>query len=199
MQVRVAAAVIAGGSSRRMGRDKRGLPVDGVPMLTRVVRTARTVAEHVIVVRGVSTGDPSALADGAEVVVDLRDAAGPLAGVEAALTRLAAADAVLMLAADHPWVQPAVLALLVDTLVDTADADVAVLGGVEPPQPLVAAYRPRAVAAVSAMLDRGERRLTRLLDQVAVATVAQQDWQAVDPQGASMRDVDRPADLRGPA
>ena len=46
----VSGAVLAGGRSRRMGRDKRLLEVDGEALLARTVRVLGTVADDVTVV-----------------------------------------------------------------------------------------------------------------------------------------------------
>jgi pimeloyl-ACP methyl ester carboxylesterase len=46
--LRVCGAVLAGGRSRRMGRDKRVLDVDGLPLLTRAVQALREVVAEVV-------------------------------------------------------------------------------------------------------------------------------------------------------
>lgn len=194
---RLGGAVIAGGHSRRMDRDKRLVPVGGVPLLTRAVRAMRAVTPDVVVVTAPGNLPPEAVRDGAPVVTDQRVDAGPAAGLEAALTHLADRDAVVVLAGDHPWAVPAVLRLLADTLLARPDAEVALLAGTQRPEPLVAAYRPAARERMAPLLDGGERRLVGLLDHLAPVLVPEEDWRTLDPEGWTLRDVDEPGDLEG--
>lgn len=85
-----AAIVLAGGGSRRMGRDKAWLELDGRPLLARVIELlARRCAPIVI-----STRPGQRLPELAGVapwrVDDPTPDAGPLVGLHAALERLAA-------------------------------------------------------------------------------------------------------------
>ena len=49
---RIGAVVLAAGASRRMGTNKSLLPIDGEPMLARVVGILRFVANPMVVVTG---------------------------------------------------------------------------------------------------------------------------------------------------
>lgn len=187
-------AVLAGGASRRMGRDKRVIEIDGIPMLRRAVEAVREVADEVLVVTAPRRPMPADLAAGTPVVEDLRPDAGPLAGIEAALTA-ARHDLVLVLACDHPAASPAVLAALLGALEATPSADVVALGTPSGPQPLVAAYRRGALPTISRLLDEGERRPTCLGEHLTVLSLAESDWRERDPQGATAYDVDTPEDL----
>lgn len=187
-------AVLAGGLSRRMGRDKRRIEVEGVPLLRRAVDAARSVCREAVVVTAPGRPVPAELACGVPVVEDLRADAGPLAGIEAALAT-ARHDLVLVLAGDHPDASPTVLAALIRTLAATPSADAVALGTPAGPQPLVAAYRREALAVVSQLLDAGERRPTCLPDHLTVLSLAEADWRETDPQARTAFDVDTPEDL----
>jgi FdhD protein len=106
-------------------------------------------------------------------------------------------ELVLVLAGDHPHVEPDVLRMLLGRLTEHPEADAAVLATDEGPQPLVAAYRPRAGATIASLLDAGERRAMRLLDHLEVVVVPPAEWYRVDPDGRTAIDVDSPADLAG--
>lgn len=191
----VSGAVLAGGRSRRMGRDKRWVEVDGIPMLVRAVTAVRAVADHVQIVGGLDlVGDvPDEIAD-VLAIADLRAGQGPLGGIETALAT-AEHEVVVVVAVDHPWLNPAVLDLLVAQLGIEPEVDAAVLGSADGPQPLVAAYRRAALPTVRRLLDEGERRTMALLDNLAVAVVEREAWARLDPQGWTARDVDTPEDL----
>src|SRR5450631_3928259 len=72
--------VLAGGRSRRMGRDKALLEWCGIPLIERAVRSLRSVTSTVRIV-----GDREDLARFAPVVADTFPASGPLGGIHAAL------------------------------------------------------------------------------------------------------------------
>lgn len=192
----VSGAVVAGGRSRRMGRDKRHLDVDGVALLARAVAAVSAVADdvHVIVAADEDLTDLAVLAAGAQLHRDRRQDQGPLAGLEVALTR-AAHEVVVVLAGDHPYGEPAVLRLLASRLAETPDALAATIVTDRGPQPLVAAYRRAALTQVVAHLDAGERRATVFLDALEPIRVDAADWQALDPAGRTALDVDTPDDV----
>ena len=187
-----AAIVLAGGRSSRFGRDKLVEPVDGVPMLERAVDAVAGLVDEVLVV--VAPGAAVRIPAGARRVDDARAFEGPLAGVDAGL---AATDAevVLVVGGDMPSLVPAVLRRLVDALGD-ASVDAAVLeaGGRHRPLPM-ALRRSPAIAITAILLASDERRLRALRDGLALAVIPDAEWQLDDPDGATLRDVDRPEDL----
>jgi FdhD protein len=198
----VSGAVLAGGRSRRMGQDKRWLPIDGVPLLARAVAAVAAVADEVLVVTA-APADAAAVAAALDDLPpgtarwqgDQRPGQGPLAGIEAALAE-ASHDVVLVLAGDHPEAMPAVLRALLDLLHTHPEADAAVLASDRGPQPLVAAYRRAALPAIRALLDAGERRATRIVDHLDTVVLEHSAWQRLDPTGATVRDLDTPEDLQ---
>jgi molybdopterin-guanine dinucleotide biosynthesis protein A len=186
---RASGIVLAGGASRRMGRDKRLLPIDGEPMLRRVVRSIASISDEVIVVTAPGRPLPEGVLDGldARVVSDGRSEAGPLAGLEAGL-RACRTDLAIVVAADMPWIDPGLLAGLLVRLAD-ADADAVAVAGDRGPEPLLAAYRCGPVlASVTRLLDAGERRMAALLGALRVETIS-------DAGGRSAVNVNEPADL----
>lgn len=192
MTVTASGIVLAGGAGRRMGRDKRTVPVDDRPLLSLAVAAVAAVSGDVAVVT--CPGRPLADAHGARTVLDRRPDAGPLAGLEAGL-RAATHDLVVALAGDHPAASPAVLAGLAARLGNEPTLDAVVLDTDRGPQPLVAAYRRRVHAVAGDLLDRDERRARALLDHLDVAVVEQADWHRLDPAGATAVDLDTPQDL----
>ena len=179
-----------------MGRDKSAIEVEGRPLLARTLAAAADAVGPESVARIIGTPAAPDSATLGRWLPDLRPDQGPLGGLETALKTADGAEIVLVAGVDHPWLEPAVLALLVDTLVAAPDeVDAVVLGTVAGPQLLLGAYRPAALARVSALLDRGERRLHALLDELHVEVVALERWRPLDPLGATTIDVDDPATL----
>lgn len=192
----VAVAVLAGGGSRRMGRDKAAIEVEGRTLLERALAAAGQVASPGAPVHVIGTsGSPASAARG-RWVQDRRPGQGPLAGLETALTVADDAAAVLVVAVDHPWLAPAVLARLVETLLASPEGvDGVVLGTADGPQPLLGAYRPEARARIGALLDAGVRRLQSVRDALHLEVLPEARWRPLDPLGATAVDVDDPEGL----
>ena len=155
--------VLAGGASRRMGRPKHELMLDGETLLARMVRRARAVAGQVIVL------GPPERAQGLSVAAlpDEIAGRGPLGAIYTGLIHTRT-EFNLFLSCDLPFVHPRFLSLLAAEAIKwRADATLAAtLGGGL--QPLAAIYRRRARAAVRRSLERGRNKLTRFFPMVSV-------------------------------
>jgi molybdopterin-guanine dinucleotide biosynthesis protein A len=185
----VAAAVLAGGASRRMGRDKATLPVGGVELAAQALAVAARVASPVVLVA--PPGHPARRLT-AGLVSD--PGRGPLAALAAALDALDA-EHVLVLAGDHPGLRVELLA----HLIGLRARGEAVACRREPRlEPLVAVYqRAPALAAARARLAEpaGDRSLLGLLAALRTLVVAEAEWRLLDPDGRSFVDLDDPAAL----
>jgi molybdopterin-guanine dinucleotide biosynthesis protein A len=194
-----AAAVLAGGASRRMGRDKATMPVGGVALAAVVLAAAARVADPVLLVapeghpaRALAAGPVAAGRPAPGLVAD--PGRGPLAAVAAALAVLDA-EHVLVLAGDHPGL----LVELLDHLLGLRGLGQAVAcrrgGRLEP---LVAVYRRAPALAAAGDLLAGPaagRSLRGLLAALDTVVVEEPQWRALDPDGHSFVDLDEPADL----
>ena len=176
----VVGAVLCGGASRRMGRDKALLLVDGVPMAVRVAAVLRAAGCASVVAIG---GDRDALAAaGLTVIADEFPGEGPLGGVITALAAHPEAAAVVIVACDLPRLQPQSVRALLDGL---GDHEVAVAAAGDRQQPVCAAWRPAAAATLRDMFDAGERRMVAALGALSQVTVpvAPQDLTNVNTLG----------------
>ncbi len=198
--------VLAGGRSSRFGRDKLAEPTSDGPLLHRAIRRVAAASTEIVVV---SAPDASEAIRAPDLAIPLRRAvdpqlhAGPLvgllAGAEAANERL-----VLVVGGDMPSLEPAVLRLMLRRMVPAAGtgaapyfaAQVVALEfqGVVQPLPLVL-DRDAAISAASDLLASGERSLRRLVAALDVAVIPEREWRVLDPDAATLRDVDVPSDL----
>jgi molybdopterin-guanine dinucleotide biosynthesis protein A len=182
LPVNVAAgAILAGGGSRRMGRDKALVEIAGVAMARRVADALAAGGCARVLVIG---GDAPALGRlGLEVVEDRWPGEGPLGGILTALDAVAASA--LVVACDLPWLDAAsVAALLAAAAASDADAVVATTGRLEP---LCAVWSPSAAAALQAAFDGGQRAVSAALTGLRVVT------HRVRP--GVLHNVNRPDDL----
>lgn len=177
VEARLLGAVLAGGRSRRFGRDKTTVPVDGVPMIERAVAALEGVCSETIVVSS-RTDTPEGRW---RIVPDSRPDRGPLAGIEAALSEAGGkgpetdGSAVLVLAADLPLVDANAareLAVAFRSAPPSIDAVAASRGGADPAfEPLFAVYRRRCLPVVARLLDEGRAAAQELFEAVEGRTV----------------------------
>lgn len=189
--VHVEGAILAGGAGTRMGRDKGSVPWRGVPLAERVARALGACVARVRVV--VRPGAP--LPVDLERIEDRRELRAPIVGVEAAL-EACEASAVLVAACDMPELDPRVLLALLALVPTEGGADVVAPQTARGPEPLLAVYRPRILPEVRARIERGDPALHALLAAVDTLYVPEMELRALDPELASLRNANRPADLR---
>ena len=155
----LAAVVLCGGASRRMGTDKAFLPFRGTTLLGHQLETLRSLDPAQIMISGRAGVDyPTDRA--VEIVVDPVPDLGPVAGIHAALQHCRHPH-LLVLAVDTPLVSQSLLAELLAVRTPTQGA---VFYRKDLPEPLVAVY-PRGALAVAA--GQLERELLRARDFVS--------------------------------
>jgi molybdopterin-guanine dinucleotide biosynthesis protein A len=195
----VSGIVLAGGRSSRFGGDKLAARYADRPLLDRAVDALAPHSSEVVVV--LAPGDDRPLP---QSIVPVRRATdpelhgGPLVGLLAGL-EAASEPVVLVSGGDMPTMSDAVLAALVRALTATegaAEAALLVRRGV--PQPLPAAIRNGAATETARrLLADGERSLFALFRSLPVRHLAEGEWRGLDPEGATLHDVDEPGDLGG--
>ncbi|MCX4812289.1 molybdenum cofactor guanylyltransferase [Streptomyces sp. NBC_01239] len=128
------AVVLAGGAARRLGgADKPGLRVGGRALLDRVLGACADAGTTVVV------ADPRPTARPVRWAREEPPGAGPVAALDAGL-RHTTAEAVVVLSADLPFLEPATVRRLL-TALRTSGAEGALLTDADGrDQPLVAAY-----------------------------------------------------------
>lgn len=188
----ITAAVLAGGRSMRMGVDKTLLPVDGRPLLARVVDAVEEVCAHTIVVTNrPETLDGIDLGPGIRVLTDEVPYQGPLGGLVTALAE-AEDEWVLAVAADMPHLSPAVVRALWDA---RAGADAVLPVTPEGPEPLLALYSRGCLPAARRVLATGRRRLVAMFAELNVIEVPVESLRSVDPELRSFLNVNTPEEL----
>lgn len=181
----VSAALLLGGASTRMGRDKALLAVAGEPAALRLARLLASLFEDVLLVGG----EPPASAPGRRVP----DVAGPRCALRGLVSALGAAreERVLVLATDLMAMTPDLLLALVahpegDAVVPRTSAHA---------HPLCALYRRApALAAARRSLAAETLALTSVLAQLDVRWLEGEDLAALDPRGAALANVNTPDD-----
>lgn len=151
--------VLAGGRSRRMGRDKAGVVLAGKPMLEHMLGKLMSLGlrARVAGLRGKVEGIET------EVVQDAHPDCGPLSGLETAL-RCSREPWALVVGVDLPLIPVDFLAWLMERAQLTgAMATVPRLLG--EPQPLCAVYRRELLPAISEALESGDFKVLNAVER----------------------------------
>ena len=183
----LAAAVLAGGHSRRLGgADKSSLPVGGQPILERILR-----ALHPVITRIFAVGDHhgAAARAGLTVLDDLIPDGGPLGAIYTAIVG-SPCDRTLVLACDMPFVTGAFVA----HLAAIGGADLVIPRDRKGLQPLCAIYSRSCADGIRARLDRGERHAAALPEGVRVVEIGPEELAEYDPDGLLFVNVNTPHD-----
>lgn len=141
-------AILAGGESRRMGRDKARLEHRGDTLLERTVRLAGGIADRVLVV---GRSDPDLASHETVVAVeDRRPDRGPLGGLFTALRQVEAP--VLLVACDMPLLDRQVFEWVADPP-EVGDVDGIATLRDDRVEPLFSIYFPSILPVVEQRLD----------------------------------------------
>ncbi len=190
----VVGVVLAGGASRRMGRDKALIEVAGTSLAEHAARRLAEVVTEVVLADGGRRSVPGrrSIADG--------PGAGPAAGILAAAALRPGRD-LLVLACDLPQVPAALL----ERLARPTAADARVprwQRAVRRPavEPLCALYRPRALARLEARVAAGgpasrSLALHRLLDDLEVRYLEAEELRPFGLPGELFLNLNHPQDL----
>jgi molybdopterin-guanine dinucleotide biosynthesis protein A len=176
-----------------MGRDKAGLVLGGETLLERAVRVLDALAPRVLLACG---REPRYAELGRELVLDRRPQGGPLAGLESALLRLAEEGGgwLGVLACDMPRAEPAVLAACA-ARARAEGQDAVYFEDAAGLEPLLGVVHTRALPAVQAALERGERRCVAFHRDVRVGTVRAEELPLDLRARGVARNLNTPAEL----
>jgi len=185
----ITVSIQAGGRSRRMGGDKGLQILKGKPLVQHVYERVADLADEIIL----TTNNPRGYAFlGVRMVADEKPGAGALQGLRTAL-QAAHGEHVLVVACDMPFLQPVLLAYLLEKRA-RADVIVPVAGGYY--EPMHAVYARGCLAPISECLAAGDNKVIAFFSQVSVLEIAEADLRALDPDLDSFRNINTQAELR---
>jgi len=176
LRPRASAVLLAGGDSRRMGRDKGLLPIGEKPMIAHIVDRLKALFDDILVAAN-RPGDYAFL--GAEIVSDRAPGCGPLMGIASALPRTKN-DLNFVMACDIPEFDPGFISRLA-TQAAGFDAVLPINARGEL-EPVFAFYRKSVVESARAILASGGRSILDLLPRIR--------WRSVPiPDGIEIRNI----------
>ena len=190
----ISVVILAGGISRRLGRDKAAEPFGDETLLHRVVRRAsEAVGSNDVVIVVANTGQseraPSDIPH--RLVLDALPGSGTLGGIYTGL-EAARNEWALVVACDMPFLSAPLLRYMTG-LRDGVDAVTPVISG--RPEPTHALYSRLCIPAISQRLQAGQLKAAGFLDLVRVLYVDEDEARRFDPELLSFFNVNRPEDL----
>ena len=178
--------VLAGGASKRMGRDKARIRLRGSSLVEAAAALLGHVVDEVLVAdRGLGlTPDYRSIADG--------PGAGPMAGILGAAAQRPDRD-LLVLACDLPDVPVPLL----QRLAEPTREDACVPRWRRGPEPLCALYRPAALATMAAEARAGRLALHTMLrlEHLSVCYLERDSLAAFGPPERVFLNLNTPEDL----
>ena len=184
------AVILSGGLNTRMnGHNKAFLEIGGRTILDRLLESLRFVFHEILIV----TRQPE-LYTGQDlrIVEDIYPDRSSLTGIHAGLVN-AEAQFAFVVPCDTPFLQQAIIRLLLEEL--EPDLDVAVPFYDGHYQPLCAVYSRNCIPAIEAQLDRDDYKIINLFDGMQVKIIAEEKIKAADPELLSFLNVNTPAAL----
>ena len=188
----ISAVILAGGQSRRLGRDKAVEPIGGLPLIRRVIERVEQVASEVlVVVADSSRGEELPLDPRHRVVPDRYPGTGSLGGIFSGL-EAGSNPWVVAVACDMPFLN---LSLIGRMLALREDMDVVVPLIEGRPEPTHALYSKTCLPFIEPKLRDRQLKISGFYDQVRVHYLPEEEVASLDPQFLSFFNVNTPEDL----
>lgn len=190
-------AILAGGRSRRMGRDKALMKIGDRTLLEIVAERASNVADELLVI---ASERPEYAALGYTVIPDRYPDAGSLGGIYTAISAAKHAYC-LVLACDMPLLSRSLLIFMAslpreyDVLIPALPADRSDQGGRETLETLHAIYSRSCLAPIQSRLEAGHYKIVGFFDDVRVRRLDESTVRAIDPNLLSFFNANTPAEF----
>lgn len=188
----ISAVILAGGQSRRLGRDKAVEPIGGLPLIRRVIERVEQVASEVlVVVADSSRGGELPLDPRHRVVLDHYPGTGSLGGIFSGL-KAASNSWVIAVACDMPFLNLSLIGRML-ALRERMDVVVPLIDG--RPEPTHALYSKACLPFIEPKLLERQLKISGFYDQARVHYVPEEEVASMDPQFLSFFNVNTPEDL----
>ena len=188
----VTAVILAGGMSRRLGRNKAVEMFDGETLIRRAIRRMRQVAGNITVVVNNSNRIVELdLPDDVTAVIDEYPGKGPLAGIYTGLNASSTEWAVFC-ACDMPFLSPLLYRGLLSNR-DRCDAVVPIVDG--RPEPVHAAYSRACLGPIREKLAADDLKIAGFFQDVSVRYFTEDEVRAIDPDLLSFFNINTQQDL----
>ena len=185
----ISGVILAGGKSRRMGRDKRTLEWGGTKFLDKVCFTLSELFDEIILVTAIEDYPCGHLP--VRLVTDTIPHQGSLGGLFTGIKE-ASCGSVFGVACETPFLNPSVIS----RLCSLPENDVVMPKLSTGYQPLHARYSKRCSIIMEKMIQEGNLRIQSLIQEpsLSIQIVEETFFDDIDPFGYSFLNINTPAD-----
>jgi molybdopterin-guanine dinucleotide biosynthesis protein A len=191
MSSSVWAAILAGGTGRRLGGVEKGLIKIGGREIISIILESLKDFQTVIVCRDSNQAELYSVYG--DVITDIFKEMGPLAGIHSALEHLG--ERLVIVSTDMPFVSPDICRFLYEESVDCSAAVPVWSDGKF--EPTLAAYTPEIRVNIEKCLRRGEKKVICAFKGVEkVKYIPVEVLRKFDPELISFTNINTPSDLK---
>lgn len=188
----ISGIALAGGQSKRLGRNKAIEKIGDQPLIERVVeKLSQITSETIVVVSEEAKSGVLNLPPWVRTAADLYPGSGSLGGIFSGLSA-AKGKYGMVVACDMPFLNTDLLRFMMDIISDY-DAVVPMVNG--RPEPLHSIYSVKCVAYIERRLREGSLKIAGLFNDISVAYVEEDDIEIFDPNHLSFFNINTEEDL----
>ncbi len=183
----ITGVILAGGKSRRMGRNKALLDLGGICLIEKTYQTMSKLFPEVILVT--NTPDEYAFLN-CRCQKDIYPGIGSIAGLHAALST-SNTDRIFVVPCDMPFLSPALISLLCQT---QTTYDAVVPFSPQGMEPLHALYHRRCLPQLEQAITGGDKKIQNFLKDIWTCFLPVSAYRHIPDAEHSFRNVNRPED-----
>jgi len=180
-------AVLVGGESKRLGKNKVLAPLGGKPLIDWVILRLAKIFPKIVLLGRKQAG----LEKKAEFLEDLLPGLGPISGIYSALKELA--QPVFICACDMPFLNEDLIRYQVEVL-DDFEAVVPMPNGLF--EPLHSIYTPNCLSAIERLIKKGKKRPIEFFPEISIRKIGDDELKKVDPELLSFFNINTQEDLK---
>jgi molybdopterin-guanine dinucleotide biosynthesis protein A len=181
------AVILTGGESKRMGADKASIMLAGQSLLEHVLAQIEPLFSDMLISVREQRPDMAY-----PQIVDGAEERGPMVGIKAALEAVKT-DWLFVIACDMPLVSTGLIQHLAGL---RSQHDAVVPFAFDRPQPLFGFYHTTCLPLMKDRMKQGQRSMIRLLDDLDVCLLSEQQVKKIDPELKSLRSLDTMEDVK---
>jgi molybdenum cofactor guanylyltransferase len=191
MDLDIGYIILAGGKSKRLGRDKIKEVIGNTTLPERVIKILSAFNGEIIIVTGENSSLPHTFSyPGINVVHDLYPGKGMLGGIITGLS-LSVHYYNLVVACDMPFLSPSLLQYMIDI---TEDNDLVAYRNKMDLEPLHAVYSKNCLPIFEEIMQKN-LRIIELVQHVKVRYLNSEEIKRYDPENLSFFNINTEADL----